>query len=315
MKSVKRLVILVLALCLTVSFSIVSFGGEWKQTEIGWQYQNDDNSYPISQWQWIDDDNDGLSECYYFDENGYLLVNTVTPDNYEVNENGAWIVNGNIQTQQAISSQYSINPTIFEEMNMTVRNLAAKYGGFDFDQSVSYLEPSGDRLYFKNQPTFKNYGGSYKKVEGIHYLPEYDKNNDGVVDLEDCNFMTVEELMTCGEALDDKWYLELDKRTLWIDGSGMLVGFDKEYYAVEELADILKGIGATNIRVKNHNYQEEIIDGGVTKDGAITFIPTGRYVTRNTTSIYFDYNGLTFYSGGIKGNIYINTEWHVTHAD
>lgn len=41
-----------------------------------------------------------MYECYYFDQNGHLLVNTITPDNYMVNENGAWIVDGVVQSQE-----------------------------------------------------------------------------------------------------------------------------------------------------------------------------------------------------------------------
>ena len=41
----------------------------------------------------------GPAECYYFDWNGYCLLNTVTPDGYRVNENGAWIVDGVVQVQ------------------------------------------------------------------------------------------------------------------------------------------------------------------------------------------------------------------------
>lgn len=55
-------------------------------------------------WQWIDDNGDGVAECYYFEteSNGYrgrLYKNTTTPDGYTVNEKGQWIQNGIVITK------------------------------------------------------------------------------------------------------------------------------------------------------------------------------------------------------------------------
>lgn len=75
-----------------------AFAGEWKSDNTGWWYQNNDGSYPVNTWQWIDGNGDGISESYYFNENGYLLTNS-TKDGYTVNADGAWTVNGVVQTQ------------------------------------------------------------------------------------------------------------------------------------------------------------------------------------------------------------------------
>lgn len=87
------------ALCMTVSMTMTAFGAQWMQDNSGWWYQNDDGSYPTSSWQWIDGNQDGLAERYYFDANGYCLINTWTPDGQLVDGNGAWIVGGVVQTQ------------------------------------------------------------------------------------------------------------------------------------------------------------------------------------------------------------------------
>ena len=50
------------------------------------------------EWQWLDHNNDGIAECYYI-ENGTPLTNTITPDGYQVNEAGAWVVDDVVQTQ------------------------------------------------------------------------------------------------------------------------------------------------------------------------------------------------------------------------
>lgn len=71
----------------------------WKLADAGWWYDNGDGTWPAGGWKWIDANADGVSECYYFDANGYIITNGKTPDNYEVNADGAWVVNGVIQTQ------------------------------------------------------------------------------------------------------------------------------------------------------------------------------------------------------------------------
>lgn len=75
------------------------FAAGWQQNATGWWWQNDDGSWPANSWQWLDGNGDGVAECYYFDGNGYMLANTTTPDGYTVNADGAWTVNGVVQTK------------------------------------------------------------------------------------------------------------------------------------------------------------------------------------------------------------------------
>ena len=97
----KKVKLLMAALCMSSIMSITSFAGQWQQNETGWWYQNDDGTYPSNTWQWIDGNEDGISEYYYFDQNGYCLINGVTPDGHTVDSNGAWIVDGAVQTMPA----------------------------------------------------------------------------------------------------------------------------------------------------------------------------------------------------------------------
>lgn len=50
-------------------------------------------------WQWLDANKDGTAECYAFNEAGWMFANTTTPDGYIVNEDGAWVIDGIIQTK------------------------------------------------------------------------------------------------------------------------------------------------------------------------------------------------------------------------
>ena len=97
----KKLTAVALAAAMTIGTSMTSLAAGWQQNSTGWWYgTNADNStWHSNGWQWIDGNGDGVAECYYFDANGYMLANTTTPDGYMVDGNGAWIVNGQIQTQ------------------------------------------------------------------------------------------------------------------------------------------------------------------------------------------------------------------------
>lgn len=92
-----------LSLALTLPASILSFAAEWKQDSTGWWWSEDNGSYPANQWKWIDGNGDGIAESYYFDSNGYVATNTVI-DGCAVNSDGAWVVDGVVQTQAAVNT-------------------------------------------------------------------------------------------------------------------------------------------------------------------------------------------------------------------
>ena len=74
----------------------------WKKNDTGWWYATaaDGSTWYTDSWQWIDGNGDGVSECYCFDSNGYIYTRTTTPDGYQVNADGAWIINDVIQSMQ-----------------------------------------------------------------------------------------------------------------------------------------------------------------------------------------------------------------------
>ena len=136
-----------------VSMSITAFAGEWKQDAIGWWYQNDDGSYLTNCWQWIDGNEDGIAENYYLDDNGYCLMNTVTPDGYTVNENGAWVIDGVIQTKNLNNVNVS-NVTATTTKNTNSTASAAKQSSSAATQSSSpdvsstvWVSATGERYH------------------------------------------------------------------------------------------------------------------------------------------------------------------------
>ena len=64
----------------------------WQKNETGWWYGTNatGTTWYHDGWQWIDGNKDGISECYYFAPNGYIVTNGKTPDGYDVNADHKW---------------------------------------------------------------------------------------------------------------------------------------------------------------------------------------------------------------------------------
>ena len=100
----KKTVTVLFTAVATMAMSMTAFAGQWQSNATGWWYDNGNGTYPANCWQWIDGNNDGVAECYYFDGNGYMLSNTTAPDGYTVNESGAWVSGGVVQTQNGVAA-------------------------------------------------------------------------------------------------------------------------------------------------------------------------------------------------------------------
>lgn len=84
-------------------------------------------------WQWID------GYCYYFDEQGKLLINTITTDGYQVNSEGRWIVGG-VEQYKAGYGMKSVHTHLKEGNKGAIRGGSSGGGG-----------SSGNNDYLKNQ--------------------------------------------------------------------------------------------------------------------------------------------------------------------
>ena len=106
----KKATMLVLAGAMMIGGTLTAHAatGQWKQNATGWWWERLGGGYPTNTWVWIDGNNDGKAECYYFDSVGYMLANTTTPDGYTVNADGAWTENGVVQTQGTNSNLHDV---------------------------------------------------------------------------------------------------------------------------------------------------------------------------------------------------------------
>ena len=100
----KKLVLVIATVILTALMAMTVFAGTWKQDAKGWWWDRGNGTWPANCWEWCDENNDGIAECYYFGPDGYCLISTTTPDGYLVDANGAWIVNGVVQLKKIATS-------------------------------------------------------------------------------------------------------------------------------------------------------------------------------------------------------------------
>ncbi len=99
----KGIFLLALTAGLAASMRVNAQAAGWIEAEGGWKYMTGDDGVSCYNdgWHWLDGNQDGVAECYYFGSDGYLLVNTTTPDQYSVSGDGAWIRDGIVQRRYA----------------------------------------------------------------------------------------------------------------------------------------------------------------------------------------------------------------------
>lgn len=210
MKKTNILKIVNLAAILALIQSISVYAGQWNagtgENAGHWQYQNDDGSYLANCWQWIDGNNDGIAESYYFDQNGWTLSNVVTPDGFMVNADGAW--------------------TVFNQPVTKVMNIDGSIGGYaensngsgatstnindDYEESVSDLDVDDDSRWNREMAE-----------EFVDLLNEYreKKGNDPVELTDDAQYYAEIRAMQ----LEDNYSHKVDENEY----------IDKNWYSLE----------------------------------------------------------------------------------
>lgn len=156
---------------LSLSAAFPAMAGSWK-TGVGenaarWWYDNGDNTWAANGWRWIDGNQDGISECYYFDADGWLTASTTTPDGYTVNADGAWTVNGIIQTRQTASNDTADNESWDDFQNSTSH--ASKKAKKKATSSLATPDSdSSDSNTSSSEDSSSDDTGSSNKTSGSH---------------------------------------------------------------------------------------------------------------------------------------------------
>ena len=119
MKKQKRYLLLWI-LVISAMISMTAFAGVWKTDEgknqNQWWYDNEDGTHAQNGWYWLDGNQDGVSECYYFNESGWLTTDSTTPAGYQVN--GQTVV-FELNESQAAKMLYEQLPMTIEVENFS----------------------------------------------------------------------------------------------------------------------------------------------------------------------------------------------------
>lgn len=107
-----RILAFVGAVCILSTLMIgTAFAGGWRLGSKGWWYDLDNGQYYADGWYWIDGDQDGIAERYYFDHYGWMYQNRSTPDGYIVDDRGAWTMHGE-EVTKGIEETYEVEEVI-----------------------------------------------------------------------------------------------------------------------------------------------------------------------------------------------------------
>ena len=264
------------------AFAVNAYAGRWVQDSTGWWYDWGNGSWPASSWQWIDGNSDGVAECYYFDRFGYCMINTTTPDNYQVNASGAWVEGGTVQTRnvgvQKSSNSIKTSNSSIQKSSETRKKEEEKKKEQQQQQTEEQQEEQREETQKTNQ-----YGGKYLyDMNSIlsRYVNKYDslvtnKENKtvtralGFVDYYDGYIEYVAgkkytKLKATVAPAKDSWN-ERDRVVLQILGDGTELYVTPDIYYNTDMFDIEVDIsGYDIIRIK-----KVTIDGGGNRVGLI----------------------------------------------
>lgn len=165
----KRLVAAALTAVMSMAMGMTAFAGQWQTSANGWWWQEDNGSYPTSQWKWLDGNQDGIAECYYFNADGYMLANTTTPDGYQVNSDGAWVVDGGVQLKFWDQTQEQEEEEDEEEETQSYNR---------WDMVGEYYEEDGDTYISLNIGVGESLVGFYYNSDGDLTIYNFDKMSD-----------------------------------------------------------------------------------------------------------------------------------------
>lgn len=106
----KKLFLVMLFIVCTLSTNAFASWLQIPNTE-DWMYLEEGNIPAKNKWICIDTNGDSYAEWYYFDNNGIMLKNTLTPDGYMLNNDGQWVVDNVVQIQQIATKSSKIDTT------------------------------------------------------------------------------------------------------------------------------------------------------------------------------------------------------------
>lgn len=126
--SILKTIFLIFILSLISAIPAFALGWSRGISRNAWWYDLGNGNYHKASWQWLDGNNDGISECYRFDNYGWMAENTITPDGYTVNQSGAWTVNNVVQTRSGNISTASFTEQYEREVLSLINQYRSAHG-------------------------------------------------------------------------------------------------------------------------------------------------------------------------------------------
>ena len=162
--------------CLFIALSTnLTFASGWTKgiSKNAWWFDFGNGDYFKSSWQWIDGNQDGIAECYCFDENGWMYENTTTPDGYTVNENGAWTVSNIVQTKTS---------DLIPKNNTNNTNNGNNTASNNFTETKNHNENQSNEDFNEKQDEYRadllRRVNKYRDRQGLNTLEENDYLNE-----------------------------------------------------------------------------------------------------------------------------------------
>lgn len=102
-KGLKAVVVLTMAGVMTIAPTVTASAATMKQDDKGYRVENEDGSYLTNQWYQLPN-----GEWCYLGADGYMLINTTTPDGYYVDASGEWVQEEAEDVQHVASIQDAV---------------------------------------------------------------------------------------------------------------------------------------------------------------------------------------------------------------
>ena len=258
----------------------------WQKNETGWWYGTNatGTTWYHDGWQWIDGNKDGISECYYFTPNGYIVTNGKTPDGYDVNADGQWTINGVVQTIGAATATTNTNrPSSKEILDYLYRGRTdTQYFG-KIDTSKPEWNNGVTNIYMKDAV-----GSRWTRVHGGWYFLGYDNTDVEAIALNDEGYLLADTVTPDGYYVNKRGVLEIDGRE------------------VTHCEECLYTASSVNVPDKNHVDLSKYNDWeiGIGHCWSMTAYPFGKLVYNHVT-------GMDIEQGGIGSNILSHNDFGV----
>ena len=235
---------------LIVSLTINVFAAGFIEANGSTYYVNDNNSFAVNCWRWIDDNNDTVAECYRFGADGKLLKNATMSDGKLTNDKGQWIEDGIVQRVYTLNfrpllSNKKNQVNVLSATNSSITRINATGKDIpDFDREkkepkypTSVFSPSEVGYILGKKVDLKRPegGDSTGKIIGSDLLteddPKYLEEGDSVYGGVDMSkYVTTSNKLTKNVDEAKIWGGDVWNGVMCLSGNGASVKFDVSKY-------------------------------------------------------------------------------------